>query len=104
MKEKNNNTLKVATRSFTYVGAGESSPAIIKFMGKISFVLGKEVEIEDTPANAHLLSKISGNQVFKEGKVKEEEIVEISKKAKEKADKQRKKDLKSEQKVKKQSS
>jgi len=73
---------KPATKSekgvgFTYVGAGEESPARIKFMGKQDFVLGRYTIVTDLK----LIEKLTGNPAFVKGKVKPEVVQDIQDKA-----------------------
>ena len=89
---KNINEPKSPTKVYTYIGAGEDSPQVIKFMGQISFMRGRPVKVEDNPSNARLLSKIKECPTFIEGVVEPEEIVNLDIDAKEKADTQRKQD------------
>ena len=54
----------------TYVGSGEDSPAVIKFMGQQEFVRGEAVEVVDP----FLMQKIAGNPSFVEGEVTQKEL------------------------------
>lgn len=78
---------------FTYVGAGESSPQIIKFMGEITFRRGQPVKIENSPKNAFLLRKLAGNQVFIQGEIEEDKLTEVDENAKKDADSKRQDDV-----------
>lgn len=83
---------KVETRTFTYIGAGEDSPNVIKFMGKVDMVRGEPVEIPVTPEFKVVLEKLKGVSTVIEGKVERKQLQENDIKAKEKADKQRAED------------
>jgi len=90
---------KVKTVPYTYIGGGEDSPAIIKFMDKVDFMIGEVTDIPVTDENAKVLEKIKDNPCFVEGKVDKKEIIEKSQKSKEKANEQRKENAKTETKA-----
>jgi len=72
---KNNNTVvieKVTDPVYTYIGAGETSPQVINFMGLKVFRIGMP-ELVSFGSVVH--KKIQGNPAFKEGEVS---IVEIT--------------------------
>ena len=77
-------------KTFTYVGAGESSPRKINFMGKQEFVRGKAVEVTDE----NLIKKIEGNPTFVEGQADEETLARIDEEGEEEAETQRRQDAK----------
>lgn len=77
-------------RVFTYIGGGEDSPRVIEFMGRQKFVRGKATEVSDPI----VLAKIANNPTFIEGEVDEESIHEIDEEARDKAEAQRKIDMK----------
>jgi len=84
-------SLKVVGKNiYTYIGKGEESPHLIKFMGIQVFTRGKPVEVK----NEQVLAKISGNPCFVKGEVTQEVLYENDEKAKEKADLQRDEDTK----------
>ena len=74
---------------YTYIGGGETSPQIINFMGRQEFMIGEEVDVTDLK----LLAKLKTHQCFVEGKADRRKIAGDAKKAKDKADAQRKADL-----------
>lgn len=78
-------TLKVVTvgNDYTYIGGGESAPAITNFMGKQVFRLGELTKVTDPD----VLAKIKGNPTFRKGAVSAEEIYELNKKSQEICDK-----------------
>ena len=69
-------------KTFTYVGAGTDSPAVIKFMNQIVFRRGEPTNIEDIEANQLIIFKLSGNQCFIEGGVEAETLFKIDEEAK----------------------
>ncbi len=70
-------TLKVVTvgNDYTYIGGGESAPAITNFMDKQVFRLGELTKVTDP----EVLAKIKGNPTFRKGHVTTEEIFELNK-------------------------
>lgn len=64
-------------RTFTYVGAGETPPRKIMFMGVLEFVRGKPVDISVNAENKVILGKLAGNPSFVEGDVDEDKMQEI---------------------------
>lgn len=57
----------------TYVGAGESSPPVINFMGMQKFMRGRATEVTDQ----FVLSKIKGNPSFVLGEVDFEKLEQM---------------------------
>jgi hypothetical protein len=89
------NTLSLSKQSdvktFTYVGAGEGSPNVIKFMGKIDMVRGEPVDVP--VSDSHLIGKLLGCSTIIEGAIVDrKDLQEMDIKAKNKADKQRAED------------
>lgn len=78
----------VKSNMYTYIGGGESSPAVIEFMGVQRFVRGQPTEV----TSAVVLAKLANNPCFVEGEVSQVEIHEYDEKARVEADKQRSKD------------
>jgi hypothetical protein len=76
-------------KTFTYIGKGEDSPYSINFMGKIPFVRGQSVNIDDTLSNEFIINKLQNNPSFQEGIVKAEVITIQDKEAKQRADENR---------------
>ena len=79
---------KETKNTYTYIGGGEDSPGMIKFMGIQDFLLGEATEV----TNERVLKKIAGNPCFVKGAVDRKEIFENADKAKKKADKRRAED------------
>jgi len=79
---------------FTYIGGGEDSPQVIKFMNSISFRRGEAVEIEKNEENELYIQKLSGNPCFINGSIDADEIVEMDKKARRVANEIRERTLK----------
>lgn len=75
---------------YTYIGAGETPPNIIKFMGIQVFSRGQATEVTDK----RILAKIAGNASFVKGEVEAETLYDNDEKAKAKADAQREEDVK----------
>lgn len=67
------NDTKAASKVFTYVGGGESSPQVINFMGRQKFVRGRAEEVTDEK----LLAKIVNNPSFVRGEVEPEDLQEL---------------------------
>jgi len=80
---------KVETKTFTYIGGGEDSPNIIKFMGKVEMVRGMPVEIPVTPEYMRVLAKIAGCKTIVEGKRDLKDLQKQDVEAKAQADKRR---------------
>lgn len=76
--------------TYTYVGAGEDSPGIIKFMGLQVFQRGKETKV----SNPVVLDKIRNNPSFIKGSITPEDLYERDEKAKKAAQAQREEDTK----------
>lgn len=77
-------TRKIA-QEFTYVGGGEDSPRVIKFMGIQEFVRGQLTKVNDP----RVLEKIKNNPCFVEGAVDEKTLHMSDVAAKKAADTQR---------------
>jgi len=73
---------------FTYVGAGETSPVKINFMGKQTFIRGRATEVTDPI----VLAKVVNNQCFVRGEVELEDLQDIEDEGIELAAKNRKAD------------
>lgn len=70
---------------FTYIGAGETPPHMINFMGLQRFVRGQAVEV----TNPIVLRKVETHRCFVAGEIDSDEMFEQDDLAKKRADKQR---------------
>ena len=77
----------VSSNIYTYVGAGDTPPHMINFMGMQNFIRGQATEV----TNQTVLDKIKTNPCFKKGKVNMDELFEKDKIEKNKAEEQNKK-------------
>lgn len=84
--------------TFTYVGAGESSPEVINFMGLQLFVLGEETEV----TNPRVLSKIQNHPCFVKGAADKRKMMESRQAAAQRAQRKRQADKQADENFKKQ--
>ena len=80
----------VSTNIWTYVGAGETPPHMIDFMGLEKFIRGQAKEV----TNKEVLEKIKIHPCFVKGTVDQDTLFNMDEEARKKADEQRFEDLK----------
>lgn len=80
----------VSTNLWTYIGAGDTPPHMINFMGMQKFIRGQAVEV----THPDVLEKIKHNPCFVKGKVDQEILFKRDEEARERVEKQRFEDLK----------
>ena len=83
-------TKKVPENFFTYVGAGQSPPPVINFMGKEEFVRGEGKVV----TNTEVLHKLRNHPCFINGVVSQKELYQRDKEASVIAEKNQQRDKK----------
>jgi len=90
--EKAENVVSIIEKDnqYTYIGAGDTPPHMICFMGIQNFVRGELTTVTDHD----VLAKIAGNQCFVKGVYDMDEAFEADKEAKKKVELQQEEDVK----------
>lgn len=83
-------TKELSTNQWTYIGAGDSPPHLIKFMGIQVFMRGQPTTVTDPL----VLEKIKNNHCFVKGEIDKEEMYANDELEKKRAEKRREEDLK----------
>lgn len=88
--EKTDLRIVPSDNEYTYIGAGDTPPHMINFMGMQKFTRGQVT----TVTNPTVLAKIKNHTCFVKGQVDQEVLFENDEKAKKEAEHQREEDLK----------
>jgi hypothetical protein len=90
-EEPKTNIVKLASDNvWTYIGAGDTPPHMINFMGMEKFIRGQAKEV----TNPKVIEKMLVSPCFVKGKVDQDLLFARDEEARQKAEKQREEDLK----------